>query len=384
MNADIIIKGVVVLKLRPVLSILAFFSLYNIFVYYLGWNVWIWASTALNWEHPILYSLIVAIVAYSYILGRLMKVLSFLSILGSYWFAVVQYGLLLFPVANLTVFLLKWSPLSEEAAIIWTGNVTLIIFMLLMALGTFNAYSPVIRSYEISIPKNVINHKELKIAVASDMHFGKLSGRAHVSRLVKIVKSMNPDLILLPGDIIDDDPKQFVRKQMGEILKNMHAPMGMYGVLGNHEYYGREIPAFLEEMNKLDIRILMDEVIKVEDSFYLVGRKDKTDSRRRSIKELVENLDHNLPIIAMDHQPTQLKEAEESGIDIILSGHTHRGQMMPNHLITKRMFELDWGYLKKNSLHAIVSSGFGFWGPPIRIGSRSEVVELKVSFLQED
>jgi predicted MPP superfamily phosphohydrolase len=382
MNADIIIKGVVVLKLRSVISILAFFSLYNIFVYYLGWNVWIWASTAFHWEHPILFSLIVAITAYSYILGRLLKVLSYLSIIGSYWFAVVQYGLLLFPIANLTVFLLKWSPLSEEAAIIWTGNATLIIFMLLMALGTFNAYSPVIRSYEISISKKVIKHKELKIAVASDMHFGKLSGRAHVRRLVKTVESMNPDLILLPGDIIDDDPKQFVRKQMGDILKNMHAPMGIYGVLGNHEYYGREIPAFLEEMKKLDIRILMDEVIQVEDSFYILGRKDKTDSRRKPIKDLIENLDYNLPIIAMDHQPTQLKEAEESGIDIILSGHTHRGQMMPNHLITKRMFELDWGYLKKNSLHAIVSSGFGFWGPPIRIGSRSEVVELKVTFLQ--
>jgi predicted MPP superfamily phosphohydrolase len=384
MNADIFFKGVVVLKLRPVLSILAFFSLYNILVYYLGWNVWNWGSTAFHWEHPIFFSLIVAITAYSYILGRLSKILSFLSIIGSYWFAVVQYGLLLFPIANFTVFLLKWSPLSAEAAIIWTGNATLLIFILLMALGTFNAYCPVIRSYEISIPKKVLNQKELKIAVASDMHFGKLSGRAHVSRLVKTVESMNPDLILLPGDIIDDDPKQFVRKQMGEILKNMHAPMGIYGVLGNHEYYGKEIPAFLEEMKKLDIRILMDEVIQVEDSFYILGRKDKTDSRRKPIKDLVENLDLNLPIIAMDHQPTQLQEAEESGIDIILSGHTHRGQMMPNHLITKRMFELDWGYLKKNSLHAIVSSGFGFWGPPIRIGSRSEVVELKVTFLQEN
>nr|WP_239583061.1 metallophosphoesterase [Bacillus tianshenii] len=372
------------MKLRPVLSIIAFFSLYNILVYYIGWNVWIWGSTFFHWEHPILFSLIIAVIAYSYILGRLSKGLSFLSIIGSYWFAVVQYGLLLLPICNLTVFLLKWSPLSEEAAIIWTGNVTLFIFLLLMALGTFNAYSPVIRSYEISIPKRGNHHKELKIAVASDMHFGKLSGRAHVSRLVKTVERIKPDLILLPGDIIDDDPKQFVRKQMGGILKRMRAPLGIYGVLGNHEYYGREIPAFLEEMKKLDIHILMDEVWKVGDSFYILGRKDKTDSKRKSIKDLAENLDHNLPIIAMDHQPTQLQEAEESGIDLILSGHTHRGQMLPNHLITKRMFELDWGYLQKNSLHAIVSSGFGFWGPPIRIGSRSEVVEIKISFLQED
>ena len=383
MNADII-KGVVVLKLRPILSILAFFSLYNILVYYLGWNVWIWTSAAFHWDQPILYSVTVAIVAYSYIIGRLLKVLGFFSIIGSYWFAVMQYGLLLFPIADLAVFLLKWSPISGESAIIWTGYTMLLIFVLLLAVGTFNAYSPVIRTYEVTIPKTGINHKDLKIAVASDMHFGKLSGRAHVNRLVKTVGRIKPDLILLPGDIIDDDPKQFVQKQMGKILRQMQAPLGIYGVLGNHEYYGNEIPAFLEEMKKLDIHILMDEIMLVGDRFYILGRKDKTDSRRKSISELVADLDHELPIIAMDHQPAQLKEAEESGIDIILSGHTHRGQMMPNHLITKRMFELDWGYLKKNNLHAIVSSGFGFWGPPIRIGSRSEVVELKVTFLQEN
>ncbi|MOA56893.1 putative metallophosphoesterase [compost metagenome] len=82
----------------------------------------------------------------------------------------------------------------------------------------------------------------------------------------------------------------------------------------------------------------------------------------------------------LDHQPSDLASAAEQGIDISVSGHTHRGQMMPNHLITKRLFELDWGYLRKGGLHAIVSSGFGTWGPPIRIGSRSEVVQIEVEF----
>lgn len=370
------------MKIRSVLSIIAFFSLYNCLMYYLGWNMWQYVSLIFDWENPILFGFLIAVLSYSYILGRLLKRLGWLSIIGAYWFAVVQYGLLLFPVANLTVYLLKEFLISQESAILWTGSMTLFAFILLFTVGTFNAYSPVIRHFEVVIPKKGASRKELRIAVASDMHFGKLSGKAHVKRLVKIMGDIKPDLILLPGDIIDDDPKPFVRKNMGEMLKQLHAPLGVYGVLGNHEYYGKEIPAFLEEMKKQDIRILMDEVLKIEDSFYLLGRKDKTDYKRKSFQELVEGLELALPIIAMDHQPAELKQAEESGIDLIFSGHTHRGQMAPNHLITRKLFELDWGYLKKNNLHAIVSSGFGFWGPPIRIGSRSEVVEVTVKFLK--
>ncbi len=169
---------------------------------------------------------------------------------------------------------------------------------------------------------------------------------------------------------------------MGAILKQLHAPLGIYGVLGNHEYYGREIPAFLNEMKNVDIRILMDEVIQIGESFYLLGRKDKTDIRRKTFNQLVKDmkLDGSLPLIAMDHQPAELKEAQENGVDLIVSGHTHKGQMAPNHFITRRLFELDWGYLKKGQLHAFVSSGFGFWGPPLRIGSRSEVMEILVKF----
>jgi len=83
----------------------------------------------------------------------------------------------------------------------------------------------------------------------------------------------------------------------------------------------------------------------------------------------------------MDHQPAELTQAMESGIDLIVSGHTHRGQMAPNHFITKRVFELDWGYKQKEQLHAIVSSGYGFWGPPLRLGSRSEVVYIEVNLI---
>lgn len=373
------------MKVGRVLSIVAFFSLYNILMFYLGWNALIWVKVAFSFTHDALYWLAIAIFSYAYILGRMVKWLSSLSILGSIWFGFIQYGLLLFPVANFAVWLLGLSGVENEIAIVWVGIVTATLLTGIFAFGLYNAYSPVIRKHEVSIPKKNKVEK-LHIAVASDMHFGKLSGVAHAKRLVKTIEHIKPDIILLPGDIIDDEPEYFQKKNMGAIMKQLHAPLGIYGVLGNHEYYGREIPEFLKEMKKVDIRILMDEVIKVGDSFYLLGRKDKTDSRRKSFKQLIKEveLDSSIPLIAMDHQPAELKEAQESGVDLIVSGHTHRGQMAPNHLITSRLFELDWGYLKKGQLHAFVSSGFGFWGPPLRIGSRSEVMQIIIKFEEKE
>jgi predicted MPP superfamily phosphohydrolase len=220
--------------------------------------------------------------------------------------------------------------------------------------------------------------------MASDMHFGRLSGLRHVHRLVRKVNELKPDLILLPGDIIDDDPTPFINKKMGEVMKDLSAPLGVFGVLGNHEYYGGEIPKFLQEMERNGITILMDEVIKIADSFYLAGRKDKTERNRQSIEELLTEYDRSLPLIMMDHQPAEITQAQENQVDLLLSGHTHRGQMAPNHLITKRIFENDWGHLQKNQLHSIVSSGFGFWGPPLRIGSRSEIIQIHLTFLKSE
>ncbi|TYS67210.1 metallophosphoesterase [Sutcliffiella horikoshii] len=350
-------------------------------MFYLGWNGLVWLKAIFSFQQETVYWLVITIFSYAYILGRLVKPLSWLSIVGSIWFGYIQYGLLLFPIANLVAWVLHLTGVPGQTSVVVVGTVTAIMIAIIFITGLYNAYSPVIRKYEVTIPKKT-EMKKIHVAVASDMHFGKLSGVAHAKRLVKMIDRIKPDIILLPGDIIDDEPEHFQKKNMGAIMKQLDAPLGIFGVLGNHEYYGREIPQFLKEMEKVDIRILMDEVILVGDSFYLLGRKDKTDSRRKSFQQLVNdnNIDVSLPLLAMDHQPAELKEAQESGVDLIVSGHTHRGQMAPNHLITKRLFELDWGYLKKGQLHAFVSSGFGFWGPPLRIGSRSEVLEIVVQF----
>lgn len=364
-------------RIKTIIIVFFSFLIYSMIVYYNGWNGYVLLRALDVISYPGIYILFIIFLAYSYILSHFTSFTIF-KIVGSYWLAILEYSILLFPIANLFWLLLnQWI----TDATIWIGMVTLSIILIILLYGTFNAYFPIIRTYQLSVEKRIAKRDSLTIAVASDMHFGTLTGKSHLNRLVTKINTLAPDLILLPGDIIDDDPIPFMKKKMGDQLAKLHAPLGVYGVLGNHEYYGKMIPEFLKEMNRIGIKILLDEKVTVDDSLRLIGRKDKTDKDRLSISALLENEESTLPILMMDHQPAELEEAMNDGIDVIVSGHTHRGQMAPNHLITKRVFELDWGYKKKKQLHAIVSSGYGFWGPPIRIGSRSEIIYVKVTFI---
>jgi predicted MPP superfamily phosphohydrolase len=368
------------MKTQLMMKILWIFLLYNLLIFFIGWNAWVWLSTSFQLDGVGYYTAILIGLSYSYLLGRKGPRLAIFRIIGSYWMAIVQYALLILPFADLSVVILYYFSSPIEALIFWAGIIVLSILASIFAYGTFNAYSPVVRTYKITIPKQAGTYRQLRIAMASDMHFGILSGKSHLQRLVRIVNTIKPDIVLFPGDIIDDEPGPFIQKNMREVMKQIKAPLGTYGILGNHEYFGKKIPEFLQEMKASNVNMLLDEVVLVEDSFYLVGRRDRTERNRKSLEELMNGLDNTLPIILMDHQPYHLDQAASNGIDVMVSGHTHRGQMAPNHLVTKRMYEIDWGYLQKNKLHVIVSSGFGFWGPPLRIGSRSEVIQIDIHF----
>jgi hypothetical protein len=379
------------MKIRTVFTIAAFLAIYSVLAAYIGWNGWMLLSELTGWDAWPVYGIIVALLAFAYILGRLGQstLLRFVAepmkLIGSYWFAVLEYGLLLLPVANIVAFALKLSGADRDVYILGVGSAAAVLLLVILAIGTRNAWSPVIRRYDIAIDKSAGSRNKLTIAVASDLHLGSVIGHRHLNRLAAKVDEIKPDIILIPGDVLDDDLEPFLRKDLAATFSKLKAPLGVYAVTGNHEYFGGKVPEYVKEMQRIGVHVLMDETVVVDDSFILIGRKDKASEgarreRRQSIAELVEPLDASKPLILLDHQPLELGAAQESGIDLSLSGHTHRGQMLPNHLITRRMFELDWGYKRKGGLHAIVSSGFGFWGPPVRTGSRSEVLHVEVSF----
>lgn len=344
---------------------------YGILAGYIGWAVYVWVLSIPLAINGWFFAFIWTVWTFSFFIGRLgHKWLGF-SIAGAYWFGFFQYALLLIPFANLMVFAIGG---SQAVQII--GTATAAVLFLIFVIGTFLAYSPVIRKKEITLNGD---GEDIDIVIASDFHLGVLSGKRHLQRFVKRSNALKPDLVLLAGDLVDDDPIWFARYGMSEVMKQLTSKYGVYGVLGNHEYYGKKIPLLKRVMNESGVRILMDETVEIQGKFHVSGREDRTNRNRKTLESLKPG--GSLPWIVIDHTPSDLKKPAELGVDLHISGHTHKGQMWPNRYITKRVFELDYGHLLKGGTHFLVSSGFGFWGPPIRIGSRSELWLVRIKFI---
>jgi predicted MPP superfamily phosphohydrolase len=349
-------------------------TIYSSINYYIGWHLKAWMDTAGIAYAPGLFWTLLGIIAYGYIGGRIplpgpIKPLGrLLKVIGSYYIFIMEIGFFLFLLGDLIGLFVRWGGVDREDYTLYADGSILAIIAILLAIGSRNAWSPIVRKHELEIDKLAVGvKKEWTIAVASDLHLGNVVGRRHLRRLVDQVNAMNPDLILLPGDVLDDTIEPFIRNKMSSLLGELKARHGIFAVLGNHEYYGGHIEQYIEEMNKIGIKVLRDETVEIAEALYVAD-----------VSGLLSPLDRNKPVILMDHQPTKFGLAADAGADILLSGHTHRGQFAPNHLFTRRIFELDWGYMRKGAMHVVVSSGFGTWGPPIRIGSRSEIIQLKI------
>ncbi|MBY0095541.1 metallophosphoesterase [Mesobacillus maritimus] len=355
-----------------VFAIILFILIYTAICYYVGFNGWVWLKATRLRMNKWVYIGVIAFLSLSMFIGQFSLFLP-IKIMGYLWIVVIGYSLILLPLANILVYILK------RRGVLWIGLTIIGAFLFLLGFGLYNAWTPVVRTYDIKINKNT-DADAVKIMMASDLHLGQIVGEKHLQRLVDIANEIQPDMILIPGDLIDDYIEPYIENDMGKTMAKLKAPLGVYAVSGNHDYYGDDLEVLIEEVEKAGITMIMDESLLIHGDFYLVGRNDLTDEKRKEVREIVRDLDHSKPIIMMDHQPKDLDIAEENGVDLLLSGHTHRGQMAPAHLITRRIFENDWGYLQKGSLHSLVSSGFGTWGPPLRIGSQAEVMVINLIF----
>lgn len=360
---------------------------------YLGWNGAVFWREAIPGVPVLWFWLVYCVLALSYLAASVLRralpyVLSkWVKIVGSYGMAVLFYLVILVPLADIAYGLLRLAGVESSTAILGTGWTALTLLALVLLAGSRNAWRTVIRHYELEVPKACGDgRKELRIAAASDIHLGAMVGNRHLVRMARIMERLKPDVILLAGDVLDDSLEPFLRENMAESMKQLKAPLGVYASLGNHEYYGGHIREYIREMDKVGVRVLTDQVEDVEGSFYIAGRKDRAAEQanlggRMSVGQLLSEADLSKPVILLDHQPYALQTAADAGADLMLSGHTHRGQMAPAHLVTRRLFELDWGYLKKGAMHVIVSSGYGLWGPPVRLGSRSEIIDIRLKFV---
>lgn len=213
----------------------------------------------------------------------------------------------------------------------------------------------------------------LRVVGLSDLHLGYSIGNKELLQWVKQVNGLNPDMIVIAGDILDISVNPVRRESMQQALKQLNAPLGVYASLGNHEYLAG-VEQAKEFFHEADIHLLQDTNVQIDSLLYVVGRDDKTNIHRQTLAHVLHEVDKTKPIILLDHQPDALNEAVEQGVDLQLSGHTHEGQVWPISLLTHLLFENAHGLLKKGDTYVYTSSGIGIWGGKFRIGTQSEIV----------
>jgi hypothetical protein len=331
----------------------------------------------------------------SYIIARFLERI-YISIasdvftwIGSIWLAAFFYLLLIviaIDLIRLANYIIHFLPeftnsIDFKRKLFWIINGSLLI---LLIGGFINARIPSIKKLEISIPKKVEGMEKLKIAFASDIHLGTLIGPRRTNTIVSQINDLKPDIILLGGDIVDEDLAPVIRNNLGDSLKKLNAPLGVYGITGNHEYIGGAEQA-VKYLKEHGVIMIQDSIVIIDNKFCLVGREDRdkrnfSGEKRKELKAVLNDINTELPIILLDHQPFELDEKEKAGVDLTLSGHTHHGQLWPLNFVTKAIFEVSWGYKKKGNTHVYVSSGVGGWGPPVRIGNRPEIVLITLTF----
>jgi len=246
-----------------------------------------------------------------------------------------------------------------------------------VVVGAVRNNHPQIREYSIQIPQKSSGIRHLKIAFVSDFHFRETTNRRLMERFIEKVNAVNPDIVMIGGDVLEGDRQG---EKLGEFeaqFRRLKPKYGVYGVPGNHDLHRANAMTFF---NQAGIRLLQDTVEQIDNAFYLVGRNDERSRGRKSIEELLRDCDRSLPLIVLEHRPTDLDNVSHSGADILLSGHTHNGQLFPVNFIAKRHYELSWGYKLKNRTHVFVTSGIQVWGPPVRTAGASEILIVNVSF----
>ncbi|MDO5058473.1 MAG: metallophosphoesterase [Neisseria sp.] len=246
------------------------------------------------------------------------------------------------------------------------------------AVSVYNAYTPVVRHYSITVSKPLA--QPLRIAAASDLHLGRLVGARQLDKLAEIVAAEKPDVIVLPGDLMDDNVDAYLAENMQPHLAELRAPLGVYATMGNHDLFGDEV-RIRAALQAAGIRVLDDEVVEIGGAFSIIGRPDDLDKQRLPVEELLAKADLGKPVILLDHRPSGIAHHSTLPVDIQFSGHAHNGQVLPANLIVRALNRLHYGSEMIGNGHFFVTSGYGFWGVPFRLGSQAEVMIVDVKGL---
>lgn len=314
--------------------------------------------------------------------------LLFLRKAGSIWMALFFYMLFLLAVSDAARLVLFIFGKHVQNFRLYAVGASIFLCIILIIFGILNALHIKTKNYEITLAENGSN---ISIALVSDLHIGSTVNKSWIERIIAEINKAQPDMVCISGDIFDGNI-DIIQDLQGVIsaLGELKAPLGVYACLGNHDVdrmLGGGVERIENILKSAGIALLQDEVRKIRGNLYVAGRKDARpigmNSQRKSARELLDGLEGT--VIVLDHQPVEFAQLEQAGADLILCGHTHKGQVFPATLITREIFKRAgstyYGYWKGKTAQAVVTSGAGVWGPPLRIGTNSEVVIINVSFV---
>lgn len=246
-----------------------------------------------------------------------------------------------------------------------------IIAIIITFYGFIHAKKLDIKEYDLKLNKNK------KLALISDIHAGKFVDFKQLSKIVNKINELDVDYLLIAGDLFDVDAYEYCNKdEIIKILNKLKVKEKMYAILGNHDPSSKT-NIMREFYNQTKIKLLIDE-INEENDIIFIGRDDiTTNPKRLALNQLIKD-NHKLKIV-LDHNPLGIDEAITNNIDIILMGHTHKGQFFPANIFTKLAYgDSYYGYHIKDNTHMITSSGAGYFQMPMRTLSNSEIVLINI------
>lgn len=260
----------------------------------------------------------------------------------------------------------------------WRVGVVLAVPALVVLFGILNNGWIRVKRYTIEVPRRSSAAKDVTIVFASDFHLGAITDSRFMDRFVSKVSAADPDIVLIGGDVLEGDRRDEDTGPFEAAFARLRPKYGVYAAPGNHEGHGGSRAEFFE---KAGLRLLEDAVVRIDDAFYLAGRNDAHSRARKSVDTLLAGTPDDLPIILLSHRPIDFENVSRRGVDVMLSGHTHNGQLFPVNWITARRYELSWGHLLKGRTHFFVSSGLQVWGPPVRTAGSSEILVIRIVFV---
>lgn len=356
----------------------------NIYVFLRIWQVFI------NKGYKLYYSIIYILLASIYPVSNLFSehgsraiAVAFASI-GNYILPFYLYlflFVLIFDIFLLINWILKIISVPRlKSTSFKTSCLSAILFLsvIVVVAGVINFNTIRTSEYRIGIPGKKSKIKNLRIAFVADFHLQEGTNVHFVKRFAEKIAIINPDLMLFGGDIVEGDRQDENMSLIEELLKSIKTKYGVFAVLGNHEYYGGQDEGSF--FDKSGMKVLCDTIVVIDSSFNLGGRYDSHFRTRKPVGNLMKYGTDSLPLILVDHRPTEIDNVSKTHVDVQLSGHTHDGQLFPINLLTDKLYQLSRGYRKIGNTHFFVTSGIRLWGPPVRTVGKSEIMVINVTF----